>query len=326
MFQLWQQTSPPFNHAEAEDSFSRHVARMEKTGSDFNEHHEIETEESVEEYKTGKVKKWLLPAVAVAAIALLIIVVKNNYGRAAKTNLAQHLSQVTTKPGSKTQIQLPDGSKVWLNASSNLTYNKEFGKTFREVELTGEAFFDVVKDPSHPFIIHTKVIDVKVLGTEFNVRSYPNDANTETSLIRGSVEVTVKNRGEKYYLKPNEKVVIANHPETENNINSLVKKAVMSEPLVSIQPLSYYKVDSTILETSWVDNKLIFQQNETFREVALKMERWYGVVIHFADEKVAEYRPFGSFTKETITQALDALQVSFKFNYKINGDDVTITQ
>ena len=98
-----------------------------------------------------------------------------------------------------------------------MTYDKNFGKNIREVNLTGEAFFDVTKDSSHPFIIHTNVIDIKVLGTEFNVRSYPNDANTETSLIRGKVEVTVKNRAnEKIYLEPNEKLVVANDNSAPN--------------------------------------------------------------------------------------------------------------
>ncbi len=232
-------------------------------------------------------------------------------------------SQVMTKPGSRTQIQLPDGSRVWLNASSQLTYDKDFGQNLREVTLTGEAFFDVAKDASRPFIIHTKVIDVKVLGTEFNVRAYPNDAYTETSLIRGRVEVTVKNRPqEKHYLNPYEKVSVANN--IVNPVASL--KSVAPKALVVTEPLTYYHVDSTVIETSWVQNKLIFQENETFREVALKMERWYGVQINFADEQVAQIRPFGSFKTETIAQALDALKESFRFSYRVNGNKITITK
>jgi ferric-dicitrate binding protein FerR (iron transport regulator) len=214
---------------------------------------------------------------------------------------------------------------VWLNSNSNLTYGEDFGKKIREVNLTGEAFFDVVKDHSRPFIIHTKVIDVKVLGTAFNVKSYPNDANTETSLIRGKVEVTVKNReNTKYYLQPNEKVIVANNAVSE--VTPVIKKQEYIKPLVSIQPLTYYHFDSSIIETSWVENKLIFQENETFKEVALKMERWYGVHISFADPKLAEYRMYGSFTKETIKQALDALKIVFNFNFKIDGDEIIITK
>src|ERR1041384_6696812 len=92
------------------------------------------------------------------------------------------------------------------------------------------------------------------------------------------------------------------------------------KPMVSVQPLTYYHADSSIIETSWVENKLVFQENETFREVALKMERWYGVHIQFADDQVGEYRMYGSFTNETIKQALDALKIGFNFNYRVNKD------
>lgn len=332
--QLWRQ-SIPSSQIETDNSFDVHIERMKKQGVEINEFHqpdEFEIFWEAEKNRKRKQRRWILSAVGTMATALTVfLLIRNNNSSAVPKDPAGPLSQVITKPGSTTQIQLPDGSKVWLNASSNLTYDKDFGKNQRVVNLSGEAFFDVVKDPAHPFIIHTQVIDVKVLGTQFNVRSYPNDANTETSLIKGSVEVTVKNRDEKYYLKPNEKVVIANNILNVPGMPPLDGKSALSKspeakPLISIQPLNYYRVDSTILETSWVENRLLFQENESFKEVALKMERRYGVKISFKSEKVAEYRPFGSFTKETITQALDALQVGFRFNYKKDGDNITISE
>ena len=87
-----------------------------------------------------------------------------------------------------------------------------------------------------------------------------------------------------------------------------------------------YMDSTTIIETSWVDNKLVFQENETFSEVALKMDRRYGVHIIFSDEEVGDQRIYGSFTEETIDQALDALREVFKFNYKKIGNDIIITQ
>ena len=320
---LWQQ-STPLTITEADQSFDLHIERMKKIGIGINEFHENNEIEIWEEERKRRRKKriTIFSLSALAVLLVSIFVVQNGRVQAVNATTSRPLSQVTTKPGSKTQVQLPDGSTVWLNAASNLTYDKEFGKNLREVNLVGEAFFDVVKDPAHPFIIHTKVIDVKVLGTQFNVRSYANDATTETSLIRGSVEVTVKNRGETYHLKPNEKFVIANNiVENVPRDITLPKKKPELKSLIAIQPLNYYQVDSTILETSWVDNRLIFQKNESFREVALKMERWYGIHISFASEKVAEYRPFGSFSTETITQALDALKEGFRFNYKKTGDN-----
>lgn len=309
------------NH-EAEEAFEKHIEKIRNTDGDFHEQYPNYNSET--HPKKGS-KKWWLPVLAFAAVTISVFIFKNNliFDKAVPVSKIQ--SQVTTKPGSKTQIKLPDGSVVWLNASSNLTYGEDFGKKFREVNLTGEAFFDVAKDAAHPFIIHTAIVDVKVLGTAFNVRSYPNDANTETSVLRGKVEVTVKNReNTRYYLKPNEKVIVANSVLTA--ARSVERKQQDIKPIVSIQPLTYYRVDSSIIETSWVENKLVFQENETFREVALKMERWYGVHISFADDRVAEYRMYGSFTNETIKQALDALKIGFNFNYRINKDEIIITK
>src|SRR6187401_2548064 len=123
----------------------------------------------------------------------------------------QTLSSIVTKNGSRTKIVLPDGSQVWLNAGSNLDYNNsEFNKDLREVTLSGEAYFDVTKNAAKPFIIHTKKMDVKVIGTAFNVRSYSNEKTAEASLIRGSIEVSLKDRkDQKFILKPNEKISIA---------------------------------------------------------------------------------------------------------------------
>ena len=304
---------------------------MKKAGIDPEESKPYSPELISREIRRHWLKKWWLPVTGIAATVSLFLVIRNLHSTTAgvktsktgiETNVSA-ISQVTTKAGSRMRVQLPDGSSVWLNASSYLSYGQEFGRTIREVNLTGEAFFDVVKDASRPFIIHTKTIDVKVLGTRFNIKAYPDEATTETSLLKGSVEVTIKNRNnQKMNLKPNQKIVVTNNMIVAGS----EEKAPVAQALVFLQPLTYYPTDSAITETAWVNNILRFQENETFGEVALKMERWYGVTIHFADEEVAGYRIYGSFTKETISQALEALHFGFKFNYKIEGNDITITK
>ena len=320
------------NNEDAEQAFETHLIRMKKADVEFSDI-KLNYDEVEPQRRKRNSKKLFIGVGILAIILILVFVLKNSMVTLERKSGKQPtLSQVSTKPGSKTQIQLPDGSLVRLNSSSSLTYDKNFGKNIREVSLTGEAFFDVTKDSSHPFIIHTNVIDIKVLGTAFNVKSYPNDPNTETSLIRGKVEVTVKNRSnEKIYLQPNEKLVVANNTTVNRTLVNQPdqrdhKTDVSSKPIYSVQHLTYYPVDSAIVETSWVDNRLIFQENETFREVALKMERWYGVKISFGDEEVASIRPFGSFTNETISQALSALHESCGINYKISGNEITITK
>lgn len=321
------------NNEEAERAFETHLNRMKKADVDFVDskmnHDQIEPDR-----KKKNSKRWFIAAGALVSILILVFVIKNSMITLDKKNGKQSTLSVTTKPGSRrTQIQLPDGSSVRLNSSSTLTYDKNFGKNIREVSLTGEAFFDVTKDSSHPFIIHTNVIDIKVLGTAFNVKSYPGDPNTETSLIRGKVEVTLKNRAsEKIYLEPNEKLVVANNSSIVNRtlVNQpeqpVNKTDISSKPTYAVQRVTYYPVDSAIIETSWIDNRLIFQKSETFREVAKKMERWYGVTIRFADEDAANVRLYGSFTNETIDQALDALHEICGFKYKILGNEITITK
>lgn len=235
-------------------------------------------------------------------------------------------SEITTRQGTRTSVQLPDGSRVWLNAGSKLTYDKEFNGALREVTLTGEGYFDVVRNEKKPFIIHTEKMDVKVLGTQFNVKSYPNDKATEAALIHGSIEVSLKDRpSQKIILKPNEKIVVANR-DTFTAMNSAPRtQKENQEPLVAIRHLTYQKKDSTVIETSWVENKLVFE-DESFKDLALKMERWYGVAIHFTDERIAALRFTGIFEEETMEDAMRALKITGSFNYKFQGKTIIISR
>jgi ferric-dicitrate binding protein FerR (iron transport regulator) len=231
--------------------------------------------------------------------------------------------------GQIVKITLPDGSKVWLNAGSVLTYNKDFGGEIREVSLSGEAFFEVMPAVSPatakrvPFIIHTRDLDVRVLGTAFNVKSYPGDKQTETSLVHGKVEVLIHNRPEeKFTLRPNEKLVVMNE-ETNRLATGKSNNPANNQPFVSLSKLTYTEADSLLVETAWVQNKLVFD-NESFREVATKMERWYNVEIEFRDEKKQEQRFTGVFENETIQQALDYMNITAPFHYSMHGNKIII--
>lgn len=228
-----------------------------------------------------------------------------------------------TDKGAKSTIFLQDGTKVILNAESKLRFPKRFSGATREIYLTGEAFFDVTHNAAMPFIIHTDKMNIKVLGTEFNVKSYPQDSAYETTLIRGSIEVTLKDRpDDRIILKPKEKLIVANL-EFENAPESATSLPSIHSQL-SITGLHYIsKTDSAVVETSWMDNKLVFQ-DESFANLAMDMERKYAVNIHFSNEKLKEYRFTGIFKEETIRDALNALQLTEKFNYKINGNTVYI--
>lgn len=234
------------------------------------------------------------------------------------------LSEVSTRYGSKSKITLPDGTTVWLNSGSNLFYNnKNFGDADREVTLSGEAFFNVTHDPEHPFIIHAGKINVEVLGTSFDVKNYPDDKTVEAALIKGSIEVTFPNDPDrKVLLKPDEKLTVFNNGKTEMRHLSTSKPEIKNE--YKISPLTILPEDSTVVETSWVQNKLAFS-SETFTQLAIQMERWYNIKISFSDSKVQYYRFTGIFEDETLDQALKALQITAPFHYKVEKNEVYIS-
>jgi len=235
--------------------------------------------------------------------------------------------EISTRYGSRTKMQLPDGTHVWLNAGSKLTYNEEnYGSIIREVSLTGEAFFDVVRNPAKPFIIHTQTIDVKVLGTQFNVKSYPTDKTTETSLIHGSVEVVVRKRpNEKFLLKPNEKLVVLNEGADSSVMVDKRFKFKDKEPLVAIRKLTYQQGDTTAIEAAWTKDMLSFK-DEPFSELAIKMERWYNVQFVFRNKKLEDVFITGTLENETLMQALEALRfcTNTQFGYEVVNNNTVI--
>ena len=335
---LWRHTNP-LDKAQVEKAFSEHLDRISDLEIDFTPATPAQSGDEPFPAKRRNSKRIALYITPAACLA--IVMTWYNHSHSAKTPplrvAAVHAAvpsntgnEIYTANGSRTHLSLPDGTKVWLNAGSRIDYGKNYGLTcngvaLREVQLTGEAFFDVAPDAHKPFIVHTRGIDIRVLGTSFNVKSYPSDKTTEATLIHGSIEVSIRNRPkDKIILKPNEKLVVSND-------DSLMKapaprrRQIRPESLLVISKPTYEQHSGAIIETSWVDNKLIFQ-SEGFSELARQMERWYGVTIRFDNPQLAELQFTGSFEKETVAQAMEALRFSVndKFNYSIEGNEVTI--
>ncbi|HVV05589.1 MAG TPA: FecR domain-containing protein [Puia sp.] len=223
-----------------------------------------------------------------------------------------HKKEIAARYGTRSYQELPDGSKLWLNAGSKVTYAE--GR--RELTLTGEAFFDIKHDPDHPFIIHTGELDIKVLGTSFDIKAYPNDSTIETTLINGKVEIDWPGGvREGIVLKPNEKVVIPvrEMQRVQMGTVAVARKTVMPDP--------QYK---TLIETSWVEDKLVFR-NEAFSDVSRKLERWYNIHISFEDKRYLDDRLTAYFKDQPIRNVMDALQISLGFHYRIEGDTIHIT-
>jgi ferric-dicitrate binding protein FerR (iron transport regulator) len=274
---------------------------------------------------------WLFAAASIIIMVALTLFFTFHTDIDLNSSSKTNIQQVFVKPGSRSKIILPDGTVVRLNSSSKLTYKNDFNENVREVNLEGEACFDVTKDVSHPFIVHTSNIDIRVLGTLFNVKSYEQDPTIETTLLRGSIEVFNKNDASapKVILKPNEKMIFRKKKDdTAQFKNKTIQDSstnIFSGENISISALPPNKPDSLKEETSWLYNKLIID-NDDFVEMAKKMERWYGVKIEILSPALKQYHFKGIFENETIEQALNALQLTAKFKFTIKDNIVHIKE
>jgi transmembrane sensor len=327
---IWS-VNPAVSDDYKEDAFNKHLQRMSNHFSEPVLQYESEAPESTLEKTSrsrGVVKMIAWLSAAAAAIVLGWYAYCYIPFGTSKNNAALAQNTVSTKRGSKSKIQLPDGTQVWLNADSKITYNENFQGNLREVQLSGEAFFDVVHDEDRPFVIHTNVIDVKVLGTAFNVRSYADEKNTETSLIRGSVEITLRNNPDKkIILKPNDKLIVDNmEAKAETNSPDVVRpKGTHSNKatLLTLGKVSFKESESSALETLWVKNTLAFDK-ESLEEIAMKIERWYDVKVNIPDSKIRRVEYSGIFDNEDLEQVMEALRMTGNFHYDINKKEVTI--
>jgi len=258
-------------------------------------------------------KRWLVAASMLVVATTGVLYWHSKQGEGEERQAVVQAKEIVTKYGTRSYQELPDGSKLWLNAGSKVVYADSFLAGKRELTLQGEAFFDVRHDPKHPFIIHTGQVDVRVLGTTLNVRAYPEDSAIETTLINGKVEIDVKGRQKQtIVLRPSEKVSIA-----------VEKKSVPVGDVIKLRPVAPDSTYGTIVETSWVEDKLVFR-NEQMGEVAARMERWYNIRIRFDNDRYQQQMLTGYFKDQPVENVMKALQVILGFHYKKENDMIHI--
>ncbi|PTQ94167.1 FecR family protein [Mucilaginibacter yixingensis] len=258
---------------------------------------------------------WLAKVAAMLLVAIATAILFYTYPTGKKPELT-HL--VNTPNATRKKLILSDGTQIVLNADSKIQFPDKFEGDTREVRLTGEAYFDVHHDPAHPFIIHTGKMDVKVLGTAFNIKAYADDNFSETTLLRGKIQVTLRDRpSDIITLKPTEKLVVNySSPADRGDRNGSTN--------VALPKITYLqKKDSMVVETSWLSNKIVFQDEE-FAELAKKLERTYNVHIEFENERVKQLVFTGIFEQENIEQALHAMSLISPFTYKINQNQIIV--
>jgi len=333
--EMWEQRSINNDSIGSEDAYVRHI--MKHKDEFFVEENPvvINSNDAVFEKERGffqslfskrKVTIFSFLAFLVLIIGVIYIFFQK---KDANQPAEQAISSIVTKNGNRTKIVLPDGSQVWLNAGSNLDYNNSvFNKDLREVTLNGEAYFDVTKNADKPFIIHTKKMDVKVIGTAFNVRSYNYEKTAEASLIRGTIEVTLKDRkDQKIILKPNEKISIAtdepDQPISKLGKTTAVKNDVKPIPQIIVKELKQNSTNNIIAEIAWTQNKLYFE-DESLENIAPMLERWFGKKVEIINASLKNLHYYGNFEKETMEEVLSYLKLSKHFNFKIDPDSVVI--
>lgn len=222
-------------------------------------------------------------------------------------------NEIIVPIGEKSQIILADGTHVWINSGSTFKYPISFGKASREVYLSGEAFFDVKHRDDQTFVVNTHDARVKVLGTAFNVKAYPEDAKTQTVVVRGLVSVQqIKKSEEDVLIKPNQMAVIR---------QSDTKTIQTSVPNVQVID----KINTDAL-TCWKNQLLVFA-DEPLSDMALKMERWFNVNIEIADSTLSQERYNGKFVNnETIYEVLEAIKQTTEIKYAVEDNTIFIAR
>ena len=236
----------------------------------------------------------------VAAVILVMFLV-GGYIYVRKMEEIRLANNIVTVPvGQRVNLQLPDGTSVWLNASSEIIYPAYFSGSTREIHLNGEAYFEVEHNASKPFIVHTETFDIKVLGTKFNVEAYKGMEGFTTALMEGSVEVTDrKNKDKSVRLYPAQKVAFRN--------GELCKS-----------PIDNYDV------YRWREGLICFKETR-FADLMRQLEKNYGVRILINNEAVKEKVFSGKFrTTDGIDNALRLLQKEGHYTFEWDENNTTV--
>jgi transmembrane sensor len=280
--------------------------------------------------------------VKIAATFLLMIVLGSlgtyflmKYNSSSAQN--NNLTYVYAPRGSKVITILPDGTKVWLNAGSNLMYDPDFFiKRNRNVTLIGEGYFHVAHNAKRPFVVNAKNLEIVALGTEFNVKAYPDEDEIETTLVKGIVRINGRKQNRKSFsvtLKPKQQIVLPGGKSTINHIpltdpvsvetKQLSKIRLEETQLKKANEPSVTNLETTELITSWTGDHWIFK-GENLGKLTVLLERRFNIKIKFNSEELKEYMFTGTFQNETIEQILQVLKLTTPMQYEIGKGEIIL--
>jgi transmembrane sensor len=305
--------------------------------TEIEEHEDQQVETQKSERKTRIIRLLILigkvAAIFIPAFILSVIYMHLNNSNANIKGGSLNYCEIKAPLGAKSDITLPDGSHVLLNAGSKLKFFADFNVKNRNILLEGEAYFKVAKNKIIPLIVSAANINIRAVGTEFNVKVYGNERLIETTLIEGVVEISKKgdklDQDEKISLAPNQKAVYVkaddklsvyrtNNKEKEKPVTKVILKEI------DIKPVVYDQVDIAPI-IAWTQDKLMFR-GETLENICVKLNRKYDVTFEFENEKVKNLRFTGTLEDETIEQVLNVIKTISPIDYTINKKTVVIKE
>jgi hypothetical protein len=336
-----------FNDAESEDelytkclqfwdkiSLEPNIIGYNETNTLDHIHHKIKIEEAVFLNKTN-IFRSIIRYAAIFILAFSLSGILFYYiGKNRVANPKQSFSELVVPLGSRAKFSLPDGTAVTLNAGSKLKYDNRYGISDRIVQLEGEGYFKVAKDASKPFTVKTLYLNVKALGTEFNVKAYPEDKTIETTLVEGSVNIeslSDKKNAEIHVLKPNQKLTFFKKDSTIVDETIVTSGKIETKP----QPIQKRKIASIptlVTENiniepviSWKENRWIFEK-QSLSQIAISLERKFDVQIIFESDHLKTFRFTGIIINEPIEQVLEVMSITAPINFKLKGRVVTLSE
>lgn len=208
---------------------------------------------------------------------------------------------MTVEKGQKAKITLPDGSRVWLNSNTEISYGADFNRKERNVTLSGEAYFEVTGNASRPFSVSVPDMRIRVIGTEFNVKAYGDDRYVSATLLSGEIEAVTSDGT--FYQNPNQRLVF----------DRLLRKA---------QPIARVEATDHI---GWINNTLRFV-NEPLGEIVKMVERMYNIDIRFEDDKLRDYRFTGTLPNTSLESILEVISITSPVAYRYDGNHITFSE
>ena len=257
------------------------------------------TQQGINKRKAFQLRPWMYAA----AMTIIVFICGTIAFQTGKSVIRKQLTQISIEApyGSKTKLYLPDGTLVWLNAGSKMSYAQDFGINERALNLTGEAYFEVTKNKHIPFKVHTDELDVKVLGTKFNFRNYQDDLEAKVCLLEGKVALSTQQK---------ETIL---HPDQQALLDKKTGKLLISNTKAAYS-------------AEWTNDRLYFDE-ALLPDIVKELERSYNIKITIADAALNSVRFYGNFRRreQSIREIMDVLSSTDKMTYTIEGKNIVIT-